>query len=356
MLKRFEHGGNIYQENSIWIDFSANINPLGMSPLVRQALIDHIDDIVHYPDPEGRELKKALHQHYGIPYDRIVLGNGAAELFYLYMHTFRPRRVVLPVPSFSEYEKAALAVGAEIGYFYLHPNEQFTIHWEQLRRSVMGADCIILGNPNNPTGNLICAAELTDFVAYCHRIGTAVLIDESFLDFRIDEAQYTCKNLPAYYDNVFIIRSLTKFFAIPGLRLGFAVVPLCKKTALESNKDVWNTNILAQLAGIAALKDKKYQRNTIEYIEKTKNILYNSLKSIHKLRIFMPSVNFILFKNISKKVSTKELVFILRKEKILIRECNNYPGLDDSFVRIAVRKQEDNEKLVNAIKKAFCNV
>ena len=133
MIKRFEHGGNIYQsapDGGPWLDFSANINPLGLPESIRQALAAHIDAVVHYPDPAGTALRQALEGAYGVPGGTILLGNGAAELFYLYMHTFRPQRVLLPVPSFSEYERAARAVGAVIGYEYLKEDDDFAFPWE----------------------------------------------------------------------------------------------------------------------------------------------------------------------------------------------------------------------------------
>ena len=138
MIKRFEHGGNIYQpapDGGPWLDFSANINPLGLPESIRQALAAHLDAVVHYPDPAGTALRQALEGAYGVPGGTILLGNGAAELFYLYMHTFRPQRVLLPVPSFSEYERAARAVGAVIGYEYLKEDDDFAFPWEGLRRA-----------------------------------------------------------------------------------------------------------------------------------------------------------------------------------------------------------------------------
>ena len=194
MIKRFEHGGNIYQpapDGGPWLDFSANINPLGLPESICQALAAHIDAVIHYPDPAGTALRQALEGAYGVPGGTILLGNGAAELFYLYMHTFRPQRVLLPVPSFSEYERAARAVGAVIGYEYLKEDDDFAFPWEGLRRACGQVDCIVIGNPNNPTGTLATADEVLALAEVGARKGTDILVDESFLDFLSSDEAYS---------------------------------------------------------------------------------------------------------------------------------------------------------------------
>lgn len=354
MQQRFEHGGNIYQSNpsqTHWLDFSANINPLGLSPKVKQMIQLHVDDIIHYPDPQGRRLKEALQVQYQIPVSSILLGNGAAELFYVYMHAFRPRRVVLPVPSFSEYEKAALSCRADVSYVWLREEQNFAMDWSALYTACETADCIILGNPNNPTGNLLLASDLIGLVQRAKQTHTDIIVDESFLDFRADEERYTIRLLPLQYDNVIVIRSLTKFYAIPGLRLGFAVVSPHKLTTMEGQKDVWNTNSLAQWAGIAALQDHAYQQKTRTYVQKAKQILYKNLQTLPACRVFLPSVNFIFVKINLQHITMRELIFTLRQYNILVRECGNYPGLTDSFLRLAVKTTADNEFLYNTLKK-----
>ena len=248
MIQRFEHGGNVYQpspKGKAWLDFSANINPLGLSPAVRQALAAHLDQVVHYPDPAGTALRQALEQAYGVPGGSIVLGNGAAEFFYLYMHTFRPQRVLLPVPSFSEYERAARAAGAVVDYGYLKEDDGFAFPWKELRQACGQSDCIVLGNPNNPTGTLAAADEIMALAEVGARKGTDILVDESFLDFLESDEAYSVLRQAWDRDNLFVIRSLTKFYALPGLRLGFGVTSPLRRGLMEGHKDVWNVNDLA---------------------------------------------------------------------------------------------------------------
>ncbi len=356
MEKRFEHGGNIYQSGApkgTWTDFSANINPLGLAKTVRDAISSHIDTIIHYPDPQGRQLKKLLAEHYAVPYENLILGNGAAELFYLYMHAFLPKKVLIPVPSFSEYERAAVAVQADIQYVYMNPDDGFAMPWERMYHLCGAADCIIMGNPNNPTGTLIPSSLLEKFIQAAKEAKTDIIIDESFLDFRSDAEKYSVCSLVSSYDNLFVIRSLTKFYAIPGLRLGFAVVHGTKSNTLEKHNDVWNVNSLAQAAGTAALRDSTYRYMSRKYLASTAASLYNKLRTIDGIFVFPPTVNFLLIHSERRKLDAAAIASQLRAYGILIRNCANYPGLDKYYFRLAVRTNEENNKIFQALKKIF---
>ena len=213
MPERFEHGGNIYIpiDGGKWLDFSANINPLGLSDSVRAAIAAEIDTVVHYPDPQGRRLKEALSSYYAVPEAELLLGNGAAELFYVYMHCVRPKRVLISVPSFNEYERAALAARADVIYCYMKCEDGFAMPVDELRRQAGDADCILLGNPNNPTGTLTPTSDIESLVWTARKAGTDVVVDESFLDFRSDSEQYAARSLVKQYDNLFVVQSLTKY-------------------------------------------------------------------------------------------------------------------------------------------------
>lgn len=357
MLKRFEHGGNIYQahDGRNWMDFSANINPLGMADTVRSAIISHVDAVIHYPDPQGRLLKEQLCFHYGVSMDQLVLGNGAAELFYVYMHCYRPSRVVIPVPSFNEYERAALSVGADVTYCFMKQEDGFTLPVEEVCRQCSEADCILIGNPNNPTGTLTSSEQLETLLRAAKKTGTDIIVDESFLDFREDADMYTVRSLASAYNNLFIVQSLTKFYAIPGLRLGFAIVPSARREQLEQHKDVWNVNCLAQYAGIAALKDTQYQEMTRQYVRHAAIDLYEKVQSIQGLHPIAPSVNFMLIDASSTGLSAAAIGEALRNHGILIRDCANYPGLNPFYFRIAVRRDEENKILYYRLKHSVYN-
>ena len=353
MNRRFAHGGNIYDAapgGGAWLDFSANINPMGLSQKVRQAIENGVENLVHYPDPEARALKQAIADHYGVPRENIVLGNGGAELFYVFFHAARPKRALLPVPSFSEYERAALSAGAEVVYLPLHEDNSFVFDEREILPQMRAGDCLILGNPNNPTGQLVKADALKRMVDEACRKRVRVLLDESFIDFRLDACDYTVHSFVGTYDNLIVVQSLTKFFAIPGLRLGFAVAAPKLVETLEAAKDPWNTNLLAQAAGVAALSDGEYQRRTLEWLEPEREFLFRSLSDFGGIKAYQPTVNFILLRLSPDWGSSSVFCERMKEKRILIRNCSNYPGLDDTYVRVAVKTRKENEILLEAFR------
>ncbi|WP_294159322.1 threonine-phosphate decarboxylase CobD [uncultured Selenomonas sp.] len=351
--KRFVHGGNIYDASETgepWLDFSANINPLGLPHAVVAAIEGHIGDLVHYPDPAARELRAALSAHYETPEDTLVLGNGAAELFYLFFETYRPKRVLLPVPSFSEYERAALAAGADVEYFLLKEKGGFAIDVEALLAEAerTKAEAIVLGNPNNPTGTLVQADALVHLSERLTALGCSLVVDESFLDFRTDEQRFTLRKQAGKLPHLLLVRSLTKFFAMPGLRLGFGIALPALARKLDAHKDVWNVNLLAQAAGVAVLEDYEYQETTRKYLlEAAPAFVRTVAKLPGVLRVLPPCVNFVLV-HMKTPGDAARVITGLKKRGILVRNCANFTGLEPGWIRLAVRRLEDNQRLFQA--------
>lgn len=353
MIREFEHGGNIYEpapDGEAWLDFSANINPLGLPSSVRNVLAREWGQVIHYPDPQGRELKTAIGTFYQVPTGNVILGNGAAELLYLFFHALRPRTVLLPVPSFNEYERAALAGNAGVKYFFMTATTAFDLDVLRLLPAMEGADCLVLGNPNNPTGNLLDREKVETIVAHAAKKNMTVIVDESFLDFRRDRESYTAFPLIRQYDNLFIIQSLTKFYALPGLRLGFGIGNQTILSLLEKHKDVWNVNVLAQKAGAAALADSGYQSLSRSFVESAGDHFVSLLQKIPHLHIYPRTVNFLFFAWMTDAINAEMLSLHMKKNHILIRDCSNYPALDSTFFRIAVRKKEENIRLFEKLK------
>lgn len=349
-MERFEHGGNIYAAGGQVVDFSANINPLGLAPSVREAIVAGVDEVVHYPDPEARELRAALAERYNVATEEIVLGNGASELFYLFLQTVRPRRVLLPVPSFSEYERAALASRAKVNYYNLQADLDFRIDWDNFIGALMSSDCVILGNPNNPTGTIITRNELIHLLDELKGGEQWLVVDESFLDFLLYDSRYTVRDLVAEYSHLFVVQSLTKFYSLPGLRLGFGVANRNLAAKLNAGKDVWNVNLLAQRAGVAALKDIDYQQRSREEIASLSAALVGELAKLSGIRVQQPSVNFIMLDVLDTGYTSTELCRELLAEGVLVRDCANYAGIDGEYIRIAVRTAAENTKLIAALK------
>ena len=341
-LGGYEHGGQIYDVTGAagdWLDFSANINPLGLSERILRTLTENLRGVVNYPDPNAAELKRAISRRYDVPEKNLVLLNGAAEFFYLYLNVMRPARVIIPVPSFSEYERAARAAQCEVKYSVTNAEENFAIDLNRLRADITPVDCVIIGRPNNPTGNLIALEEILQLAKVA-----SVIVDESFIDFIDVES---VKKFAT--EKISVVQSLTKIFAIPGLRLGFAVVEENLARRLNFSKDVWNVNFLAQKAGVAALNDEDFLQRTRAWLAVEKKFFVERLQNLRGVKVFSPTVNFILFKH----ERAKEILSELRRDKILLRSCANFVGLDESYLRTAIRSREENLRLFNALEKIF---
>ena len=340
-MERYEHGGRIYDSEGKmgdWLDFSANINPFGLSDKILKVLTENLRGVVNYPDSNALELKRAISQRYGVDDKNLVVLNGAAEFFYLYLNVLRPKRVIIPVPSFSEYERAARAAFCEIKYFFTAAEENFAINTEKLRAEIKNpSDVVIIGRPNNPTGNLIALEEILRLAEVAN-----VLIDESFIDFlKIESARRIIS------EKISVVQSLTKIFAIPGLRLGFAVVEKNLAERLNLSKDVWNVNFLAQKVGVAALSDEDFLIKTRAWLKIEQKFFVERLKNFRGVEIFPPSVNFILFRH----ENAQKILSSLRQRKILIRSCTNFAGLDEFYLRSAIRSRKENILLLNELEK-----
>ena len=328
---KFEHGGQVYDADGRagdWLDFSANINPLGLSEKVRAALAENISGVVNYPDPAAAELKTAICSRYKVRPENLVLLNGAAEFFYLYLNATRPRKVLIPVPSFSEYERAALAANSDVEYFFLKAEGKFALDVEK----VPAADCIIIGRPNNPTGTLPTLDEIKLLAEK-----SCVLVDESFIDFLAVES---ARGLVS--EKISVVQSLTKIFAIPGLRLGFAVVEERLAERLNLAKDVWNVNFLAQKAGAAALSDEEFLASTLAWLAAERGFFVERLKKLRGVEVVGGAANFVLIRLKNAQAVLSEL----RRRKILVRNCANFAGLDERFLRVAVRSRAENLRLL----------
>jgi threonine-phosphate decarboxylase len=352
------HGGNIrlaqekygLKMNDI-LDFSANINPLGLASSVRAAVLDNIEHIVHYPDPEARSLKQTIARYYTLPMEQIVVGNGAVELIYVLAHHLRPRRVLMPAPTFSEYERAIRGIDGELVFFPLNQTDDFRLNIQSFMAALEEVDMCFLCNPNNPVGTITAREDIEKIIQAAAAMNVWVVVDESFLDFVPESASVTCRHLVTQYTNVIILHSLTKFFAIPGLRLGFSVMPPCLAQVIDLAKDPWNVNNLAQSAGVAALQDNTYITESVALIQREKQFMYDELNQIRGLRAYPPSVNFVFLRLEHPDFDAPALADATAQAGILVRDCSSYPTLDSNYIRVAVKQRADNEKLLALLRR-----
>ncbi|HRZ86759.1 MAG TPA: threonine-phosphate decarboxylase CobD [bacterium] len=322
-------------------DFSANISPLGTSAAARRAAMAMMGLIRHYPDPFSSELKQKIARRLRVREENVLVGNGSIELIYLIMHAFLPKSVLLPVPTFSEYERAARAVGASARYIQLKEDDGFALTC----RGSLRADMVFLCNPNNPTGNLLAASRRLP----AWRCGLTV-VDEAFIDFLPDEKEHTFVNEAAGDRGLVVVRSFTKFFALPGLRLGCIIGHTDTIRRLAAHQHPWSVNALAQAAGEAVIDDDEYREMAVAAVEKERSYLFRALSRIDGIRPFPSAANFILVKIERKGITAERLRDRLLRAGILIRDCGNFRGLDNRYFRVAVRTRRENRALICELK------
>lgn len=348
------HGGNLGRAMEKYslsldeiIDFSANINPLGFSSKIREAIIKNLDRLSHYPDPECKEAKKEISAYFKIDYENIILGNGSTELIYLIVQTLKPKKVLIPVPTFCEYERALNNNNVSINFYKLKEKQEYLVSMDEIIPQLAGIDLVFLCNPNNPIGTFLPKKEMLTLVKEVQKRKIFLVLDEAFIDlYEEDSLIKEVKN----YDHLIILRSLTKFYGLPGLRIGFAASSpkLIKK--LEAQKIPWSVNCLAQIAVREMLRDERFISKSKSFLLEEKEFFYQELSNIEGLKVHKPSANFIFIKLLGN-ITPEQLMDQLAKKGILIRDCSNFRGLErGNFIRVAVRTRKENIKLLKEIK------
>jgi threonine-phosphate decarboxylase len=348
------HGGNIYDVAQQYklradaiIDFSSNINPLGPSPRVLRALRSHLRWISRYPEMQAQGLVRHLARFHGIPEEAIVVGNGSTALIYRLPYALLVKSALVLHPTFSEYERAFGLGGCRIDMVMRDEANGFRAPWQRLFEGLRrGYGVVILCNPNNPTGDVMAKDELAEFVEEAARLGTVVVVDEAFMDFH-EEA--TLKHEVLRRGNLIVLRSMTKLYALAGLRLGFLVAspPLAKR--VREADEPWSVSALAQLAGRESLKDRNYLRRTLELVATERQYLTEQLGVIPGLVVYPSVTNFLLMKITRPGWDAPRLQQGLIRHGMLIRDCRSFPGLGGSFMRIAVRSRKENSRLLGAL-------
>ena len=224
------------------MDFSANINPYGLSANIKNAVLAELDNIVHYPQPNAQDLCRKIGETYNIPSDKIIVGNGAVEIIYTLCHILKPKNVLIVSPGFSEYERAARSAGADIHYAMLDEKLDFNSPMRDIIVNIKGNDLLFIGNPNNPTGTLYMLEDMELLIEHAENNGCYVVVDESFMDFIKTSEAFSVLPLVEKYHNLLVLHSLTKFYAVPGLRLGFAATDHEVLDPLYNAKDIWNVH------------------------------------------------------------------------------------------------------------------
>jgi threonine-phosphate decarboxylase len=349
------HGGDIFKfshekQNAIR-DFSTNINPLGMSPLGWQALKKEEENIIlRYPDILCRDMKKSLSIRLGISEQCITCGNGATELMYALMRILKPSRVYVGAPSFSEYKLAAESIHADVISFPLEQDQEFAVPISFFKKKMTAHSVIFIGNPNNPDGHILKEDEFSELLDLAERNDSFLVIDESFIDFLPDSFSYRYQLNQS--DRLVILSSLTKFYAIPGLRAGYMISSKQLADAMAGELVPWNVNGLAQLYVSKAVLDTDYIARSRDYIKKENQRFSALLQSFSDVEKVWGSVNFLLLHLKKDALSGSGLQQNLLPLGFLIRKCGNFETLDDHWVRLAVRSEEEDNALIRCLRKA----
>lgn len=345
------HGGNIFDKD-VMLDYSVNINPLGMPDGVREVIIQNIDKDETYPDIEYRRLKAAIASKEGVLKEEVLCGNGASELIMAVVRAEKPVNCAVAAPSFSGYERAIRAYGASIKYYELDSRNSFG--YENVCSQLVKSDiqiCFIC-NPNNPTGNIVPANIFGDILDICKRRNIRLVVDECFLRFHPDYENISCKRYLSQYDNLVVINAFTKFYAMAGIRLGYMMCHDGKfLDKVKCQMPEWNISSVAQRAGIEALKDIAYEEKTKKLISEERKYIALELKN-EGCEVFPSETDYITFRLPPKSRECK-LMEELLKRKILIRSCNSYYNMPSGCYRIAVKKHEDNECLIKNMREVL---
>ena len=383
------HGGNIYKifrEKNIKeiLDYSSNINPYGIPESLKKRITENLEILERYPDPDYIELRQKLAHLNKVDMSNIILGNGATEIIFLFMKVINPKKILIAAPTFGEYERAVKAMKRvenssilgnsdkkkddenscgkqkiKIEYFELKENDDFKLNIHNLKNELEKKyDLLIMCNPNNPTGKFLKLDETEEILKECNKYNTKLFIDEAFIDFLKDGMKESIINTKENKQNLFVTRAFTKFFAMPGLRLGYGIYFDKKlEKRISEKKEPWSVNNIAEMAGLTVLDDTKYIEETLKWIAEEKTYVYEKLNEINGIKPYKTEVNFITVKIednfILKGLNVKILRGKMIEKGILIRDASNFKFLDERFFRLAIKNRKNNDRVIETLKKIF---
>ena len=344
--KPAKHGGiySIPNPRSEILDFSSNINPLGPHPNVLKTINKNLNSLSIYPDPESKNLKKAIQKYTKIPYSRIVVGNGATEIIYNFCNSFLSKTtpVLIPIPTFSEYESASKLASAKVRVF---KTMDLNNNLKEFRVQIPRNGCIFVCNPNNPTGKLLNKNKMKNIVESSKKKNTLVFVDECFIEL-VPGHNESIISLVKKYDNLFVLRSFTKSFGLAGIRIGYGIGSEKLISILNKIKIPWNVSGLAQYAATTSISNSQHLIKSKKLIQKELNYLKSQISRLPNFECEDSTTNFILIKS---KIKSPTIQKQLLKKKILIRDCSSFHGLNKNFIRIAIKTRKENQKLVKAL-------
>lgn len=333
------------------VSFSANVNPLGISPKLKLTLSERIDSIMSYPDREYTSLRKCIADYVRAEAQDIIVGNGSTELISLFIQIKHPKKALIIGPTYSEYEREVALGGGCTLYHRLEEENNFVLDIPSLDKELTpDVDLLVICNPNNPTSSSITRSDMRKILDICKKKGIFVMVDETYVEFSEDVSKITSVPLTGYYNNIIILRGISKFFAAPGLRLGYAVcgnVDLLKE--MNQRKNPWTINSLAAIAGEIMFTDEKYIKETRTLIAKERTRINTILSSCKNVKCFTPTANFILVKILKEDITSMDLFEAAIKKGYMIRDCSTFPFLNNKFIRFCFMTPQLNDALLDVL-------
>jgi threonine-phosphate decarboxylase len=348
------HGGDVYHVARTLglplgdlLDFSANINPLGFPPGLAGAVEKGLNEIVHYPDRRCLELREALAAYHGLSPEAILVGNGSTELIYLAARALQPHRGLIVTPAFSEYEQALHAARVPAHFYPTDAAHNFTLDGVP---EVKAGDLVFLAHPASPSGALLAPDVFLALAARLATAGAYLILDEAFVDF-VEEASF--KAHLGRFPRLLLLRSFTKFFGIPGMRLGYLLGAPELLARLAGEQEPWSVNTMAQVMGRACLADTTYMAASRALVAQEREFLSRRLAALPGLKLFPSAVNYLLVKLTRPGARAAQLRRRMLAQGIVIRDASNFRGLDERFFRLAVRRREENMRLLKALEECL---
>ncbi|MBI4743803.1 MAG: threonine-phosphate decarboxylase [Actinobacteria bacterium] len=343
-----------YDQSEI-IDFSSSVNPFGPPASVIKKLKKNLGEIAFYPDSNCAILKQKLAEHLNISWKNIIFGNGSVELIFDVINYCKPKKVLIPSPTFCEYEIAVKNSGGEVVDFKLDKKNNFNLDVDKFLEIIPSVNMIIINNPNNPTASLISKNDLLKIIDKAKKYNVDVLIDEVFMDFIDNKQKYSLLKEAACINNLIVLNSFTKLYSLAGIRIGYIVSNKNMIKLLSLKKHPWNVNSLAQIASVTALEDKLFLEKSLRLLNKNKEYLLKELSRIKEIKIYPSETNYFLVEIVNHSLNSSELKNELAKEKILIRDCKSFKYLNNKFFRVAVKSEEENKILIRNLRRVLTN-
>lgn len=336
-------------------NFAGNVNPLGISPQLKHSLAEQIDKIQEYPDREYTNLRKCIASYVGTNFERILVGNGSTELISLLIHEIGAKKACILGPTYSEYEREIQLNGGESFYYFLKESDDFNLDLDSFINFLKDDfDLLVLCNPNNPTSTGFSTNEISVILEQCRKQNIFCLIDETYIEFVENLNATSAVTLTNNYDNCMILRGISKFFAAPGLRLGYGI---CSNTTLLTGiyekKNPWTINTLAAIAGEIMFQDQTYITATKKHIQTERTYVYERLLTCNKLKLYPPTANFILVQILDQNITADDVFEVCIKKGLMIRNCSTFPKLSNQYFRFCFMSSEKNRELLDLILELF---